>query len=87
MCIMQLFLVSTTLLRSEGRYKSSLVRRGCFKNKSAGETPVVALEVFLYANRKRANLVFRDPGSFFAAFKACLNVCTNLSASPFDARW
>ena len=54
-------------------------------NNSAGVVPVVLLGVFRYRSRKRNNFSFSVPVSFFLALKDCLNVCTNLSASPFEA--
>lgn len=90
LCIMQLFLVSLLGYNSasQGRLQQIESRTMArFVNNSTSETPVVALGVFLFANKILANFWFRDLGSFFAAFKVCLKVCTNLLASPFDAGW
>ena len=52
---------------------------------SAGDDPVTVCGVIQYLNRNRATLVFRVPPSIFLIDS--LNVCTALSANPFDDGW
>ena len=49
---------------------------------SAGDNPVTVCGVIRYLNRNQATLVFRVPPSIFLIDS--LNVCTALSANPFD---
>ena len=53
----------------------------------AGVFLVVQCGVLLYANKKFASFLLRQPAIFLLNFIACLNVCTKRSANPLLDRW
>ena len=69
------------------RSRSRCIRSERPTNSSHGGVFVVVCGVHRYCNRKLLNLWESDRSSPRLAFMAFLNVCTSLSAKPFDAGW